>query len=259
MSAKSGYELTRAWFDYAFEHQGDLTPTHTAMYLWLVELNNRMGWAKQFYSPASQTMNAIGLKSYNTYKKVFNDLVETGFVKLVKESKNQWTACVIALSNFDKAHDKALDKALMKHTTKQSESTIQSTGESNYSINKQQTIKPKTIKQETENKFSPPTLENLQSFFIEKISESKWTEPQCQSESKIFFDYYSSNGWLVGKNKMKNWKAAASGWINRSKKYDNGKSNSNNSKKSIEKNRSELQILSDRSEEFLQLFGTQGI
>ena len=26
-------------------------------------------------------------------------------------------------------------------------------------------------------------------------------------------DYYDSNGWMVGKNKMKAWKSAASRWI----------------------------------------------
>ena len=30
-----------------------------------------------------------------------------------------------------------------------------------------------------------------------------------------FFDYYESNGWMVGKNKMKNWQAALSGWSKR--------------------------------------------
>jgi len=30
-----------------------------------------------------------------------------------------------------------------------------------------------------------------------------------------FFDYYESNGWRVGKNKMKDWQAAARGWHTR--------------------------------------------
>ena len=29
-----------------------------------------------------------------------------------------------------------------------------------------------------------------------------------------FYDYYESNGWKVGKNKMKNWKAAVRNWEN---------------------------------------------
>lgn len=148
----SGYELTRAWFDYAFENQDKLCPSHTAMFLWFVELNNRMGWANNFSSPASQTMAAIGLKSYNSYKRIFDELAKIGFIKVISESKNQWTSCVIALSNNDKAKYKALDKALTKQTPKQSEST----GESIDSIIKplnQETFKP--INKEVKENFPP--------------------------------------------------------------------------------------------------------
>lgn len=53
--------------------------------------------------------------------------------------------------------------------------------------------------------FIKPSIEELKIYMIEigmnDISE-KW------------FDYYESNGWLVGKNKMKNWKAAVRTWKN---------------------------------------------
>lgn len=119
----NGYELTRQWFDYSFENPGKVSPTHTALYCWLVELNNRLGWKKHFGAPASYCMEAIGIKSYNTFHKTFLDLIEWGFVEVVQKSKNQYSANVIALSIFNKALDKALDKALQKHLTKQSEST----------------------------------------------------------------------------------------------------------------------------------------
>ena len=53
--------------------------------------------------------------------------------------------------------------------------------------------------------FEKPTLLELKTYMLEigmaDVSE-KW------------FDYYESNGWLVGKNKMKNWKAAVRTWKN---------------------------------------------
>lgn len=53
--------------------------------------------------------------------------------------------------------------------------------------------------------FIKPTIQELKTYMLElgmnDISE-KW------------FDYYESNGWLVGKNKMKNWKAAVRTWKN---------------------------------------------
>lgn len=161
----NGYALTRAWFDFAFENQDILCPTHTAMFLWFIELNNRMGWVGKFASPASQTMAAIGLKSYNTYKKIFNDLVEIGVVKVVEESKNQYTACIIALSNFDKAQYKALDKALTEHSTKHLRGTVQSTRQSIDSIIKpinKETNKPINNKKEiNKENFGKPEFKKI--------------------------------------------------------------------------------------------------
>jgi hypothetical protein len=54
-------------------------------------------------------------------------------------------------------------------------------------------------------RFEKPTLSELKTYMLEigmaDVSE-KW------------FDYYESNGWLVGKNKMKNWRAAVRTWKN---------------------------------------------
>ena len=41
-----------------------------------------------------------------------------------------------------------------------------------------------------------------------------------QQEAILFFNYYESQGWKVGKNPMKNWKSAISGWMNRNKKRE---------------------------------------
>lgn len=52
-------------------------------------------------------------------------------------------------------------------------------------------------------RFIPPTLEEVQSYCIERNNN---VDPQR------FIDYYTSNGWQVGKNKMKDWKAAVRTW-----------------------------------------------
>ena len=53
------------------------------------------------------------------------------------------------------------------------------------------------------NIFVPPTVEEVQAYITEKgyhISAEK------------FVDYYTANGWMVGKAKMKDWKAAVRNW-----------------------------------------------
>lgn len=58
-------------------------------------------------------------------------------------------------------------------------------------------------------RFHPPDAEEVRAYFTGKGG----TDTQAQR----FRDYYESNGWRVGRNPMKNWKAAASGWISRDK------------------------------------------
>jgi hypothetical protein len=122
----NSYELSRLWFDFAFDNPSKITPAHGILYFFCIEHCNRLGWKKEFGLPTTMAKEAIGIRSYNTYINTLNDLVEWGFIILVEKSKNQYSSNIIALSNFNKAHDKALDKAMLKHMTKQSESTIQS-------------------------------------------------------------------------------------------------------------------------------------
>ncbi len=58
-------------------------------------------------------------------------------------------------------------------------------------------------------RFSPPGLEEIEAYFAEKGGTA--------SQAERFRDFYESNGWKVGKNPMKSWKAAASGWMSRDK------------------------------------------
>ena len=52
-------------------------------------------------------------------------------------------------------------------------------------------------------RFTPPTLEEVQAYCNERNNNV---------DANHFIDYYTSNGWLVGKNKMKDWKAAIRTW-----------------------------------------------
>ncbi len=60
-----------------------------------------------------------------------------------------------------------------------------------------------TIKEKKVSAFQKPTLSELKTYM---------TEIGMADVSEKWFDYYESNGWLVGKNKMKNWKAAVRTW-----------------------------------------------
>lgn len=168
----NSYELSRKWFDWSFENPEKISPNHCALYFFAIEHCNRLGWREKFGFPTEMAKDAIGIKSYNTYIKTLNDLVEWGFIIMIERSKNQYSSNIIALSNFNKALDKALDKAIVKHVTKQGEST----SESICSINKPITIKPITNK----------PINNNDKFLDELLISESWLENTAMHSIKKF-------------------------------------------------------------------------
>lgn len=67
--------------------------------------------------------------------------------------------------------------------------------------------KPRTTR------FIPPTLEEVRSYCAERKNSV---------DAQRFVDYYTSNGWLVGKNKMKDWRAAVRTWERNSTSQTSG-------------------------------------
>jgi hypothetical protein len=121
------YALTRNFFDWSFENPEKINTNHVALYYFILEHSNRLGWKEKFGLPTGMAMEAIGIKNYKTYGKTFSELVEFGFVKLIEKSKNQYSSNVIALVKNTKAHTKALTKASLKHIPKHCSSTANST------------------------------------------------------------------------------------------------------------------------------------
>jgi len=117
---KTGYELSRSFWDFSFENASLIKPAHAALYFFIIEHNNRLGWKKEFGLPRQMAMDAIGIKNNRTFTKVFEDLIEWGFITILERSKNQYSANIIALSKNTPAPTKALDKAIQKHVHKHS-------------------------------------------------------------------------------------------------------------------------------------------
>jgi hypothetical protein len=66
-------------------------------------------------------------------------------------------------------------------------------------------------------RFKKPTLEEVKAYCDERKNA---VDPES------FLDHYESNGWMVGKNKMKDWKAAVRQWEKRSDDFKNRKARS---------------------------------
>ena len=66
-------------------------------------------------------------------------------------------------------------------------------------------------------RFEKPTLSEIKAYCIERGNKV---------DAQHFFDYYESNGWKVGKNSMKDWKAAVRTWERSEYRKPNYKKNS---------------------------------
>lgn len=73
----------------------------------------------------------------------------------------------------------------------------------------------KEVEKKLNRAFAPPTKEDVSNYFLKKLDEFT-----AMGEAEKFVNYYESNGWMVGKNKMKNWNAAAENWIKNISKFN---------------------------------------
>jgi hypothetical protein len=71
------------------------------------------------------------------------------------------------------------------------------------SLKQGSSIKEEDKDKEIRNIFIAPTLEQVESFCLEN---------NLELEAEKFVNFYESKGWIVGKTKMKNWKAAVRNW-----------------------------------------------
>lgn len=63
--------------------------------------------------------------------------------------------------------------------------------------------KDTSVSKEKASRFIPPTIEDIKAYCEEKGYKLDYDR---------FIDYYTSNGWMVGKNKMKDWRACVRNW-----------------------------------------------
>lgn len=61
------------------------------------------------------------------------------------------------------------------------------------------------------NRFVKPTLEEIQDYCLERNNSV---------DAEKFYDFYESKDWMIGKNKMKDWKACVRTWERRTPKQN---------------------------------------
>ena len=180
------------WIDASIWLNPDLTLTEKAL---LAEIDSFTGDGKSFYK-SNETIQEEYQISRPTISKAFKKLEDMGFIKIEFDGRRR-KITYQAEGNFFTGRRKEIYGQTVKF--------LPAAGKNSTSIN---TVKEHT-KEHSNNMrgFASPNLEECMSNF-ELAGSTK-------DEGEKFFNFYESKGWLVGKTKMKDWKAAARNWIKR--------------------------------------------
>ena len=84
----------------------------------------------------------------------------------------------------------------------------------NENVNVKENDKKKDTNVSKEKRFAPPAPENVSEY----CREMGYTHVDADR----FVDFYSAKGWMVGKSKMKDWKAAVRNWERQDKEQRQG-------------------------------------
>jgi uncharacterized protein YdaU (DUF1376 family) len=97
----------------------------------------------------------------------------------------------------------ALEREARKRTKRAEESTKRERSVQDRTPNQE----PRTNNQEPKRgRFAPPSVTEVAEYIREK---------NYSVDAQQFVDFYSAKGWMVGSNKMKDWKASVRTWVNR--------------------------------------------
>lgn len=84
--------------------------------------------------------------------------------------------------------------------------TKDKTKDKNKDKTKDNSLPPNGVSDTRAKRFTPPTLDDVSAYIRERGSNV---------DAQRFLDFYTAKGWMVGKNRMKDWKAAVRTWEKR--------------------------------------------
>lgn len=86
---KNGFEQIKGFYSWVFENQDkNVRTNHIALYMFLVNQNNRNRWVEWFKCPFDLAMAGSGISNKNTYYKALTSLQDWGLIKYQKGVNN---------------------------------------------------------------------------------------------------------------------------------------------------------------------------
>src|SRR5690606_3410801 len=90
------FQIFKNCFEFANENR-DFKYSHISLYLYLVNICNKLHWDSNFGVPTEVTLHVLSM-GYKNYKKCLSELESFGAIKIVELSSNQYTSLLIDLN-----------------------------------------------------------------------------------------------------------------------------------------------------------------
>ena len=231
---------------YDFCEQNTVSPNAQLLFHRLLQINNKCSWIEWFGRSNLSICDMMGVTE-KTLIRCRKELKDLGLIDFLQSEKRGSVTKYRIIYNSDTAQTTVQDTVQTPvqdtvQTPVQTpvESPVQTPDINRY---KTKTKKEKDISDDiSKKKFTPPTVEEVKEYCG---SRNNSVDPEK------FVDFYASKGWMVGKNKMKDWKAAVRTWEHENnKKQDPGKPKSRARPKNAAPGESEEEYFRKRAEEF---------
>lgn len=177
-----------------------LNTSHVSLYMALFQLWNTNRFKNPISVARDEMLKISKIGSKTTYLKCLHDLTKFGYITYYP-SKNPLKGSLVDMTNFWPSTGQVVGQDKTNNWPSTGQEVVPSINNINYNKHKTR-----------ETDFTPPDLEAVK-FFLKKIIEEKGLKISSNQEAEKFYNHYQSNGWMVGKNPMQNWQAAANSWL----------------------------------------------
>lgn len=169
----------------------------------LLMLNDKIAYTDEMLATVfRRPVNTVRL-ALNTFKEF--DMIEIidGTICIANWEKHQNASKLAELREYNRiAQQKSRAKRRLLPAVNDSQENVNDSQDIDIDKDKDKE-EDKKNNSERAKRFTPPTLEEVKAYCAERKNNV---------DAQRFVDYYTSNGWLVGKNKMKDWRAAVRTW-----------------------------------------------
>ena len=201
MESKGYIKLHRSILDW--EWYGDTTTTSVFIHLLLTANWEETRWRGQTIKRGEtkttykDIAKALGISIQST-RTAISHLESTGEITRRVTNHRQF----ITIENYEKYQGCDLPTNTQTNTQDTDNLTSDQQATNTHNIKEYKEIK-EVKKTNNIKRFVPPSVEEVRAYCLERGNH---IDPQH------FIDYYQSNGWKVGKNPMKDWRASVRNW-----------------------------------------------